>query len=157
MAEREIRVAWSDEEEKEYLEFTGTIVRAEFNTEWSNSDRFEGTPQLRIEIETPDYEQNQYAWYPPSDKKGTKWSVFRKALQETGAWKDLEIKGATDVEKLHSLAKSLVGMTFTFEKHMNFPGWGGRIIKNITIPVKYHGRTKLTRPEEVETEKVGLE
>jgi len=56
-------------------EFRGVIVRAEYG---ESPLGFEGRPdiarkpQLAIAIETPEYDKQQYEWYPPSNVRKTK-------------------------------------------------------------------------------------
>jgi hypothetical protein len=156
MSEKEYKIAWSEEEEKEYLEYTGVVVRAEFNTPWANSEKFEGTVNLRLELQVlePEGWENQYIWVPPSDKKGTKWSIFRDCLKKTGAWKDLNITGNTDEERMASLCRNIIGMVFHVEKHANYPGWGGRLLKQVNLITKYLGKQLVAPKAPVETEKI---
>lgn len=155
----EVKIAWSEEEEKEYLEYTGVVVRAEYNTEWANSQKFEGRVNLRLELQVEDPEdwENQYIWVPPSDKKGSRWSIFRENLKKTGAWKDLKIQGTTDEERMQSLCQNIIGMKFRVERHNNYPGWGGRLLKQVSIITKYFGKELIAPKTPVETEKVKLE
>jgi len=91
------------------------------------------------------------------------------ALNETGAIKDIEVKGLTEDEKWLSFAKSHIGMQFRFEEKTDLEGVGfetdssgkpifdeaGRRIKRkirMIVPVEYFGKTKLE--EKVETERI---
>lgn len=161
---RDIKVSWDETEDKEYLEYDGVVVRAEFDTEWANfkepgekQSPFEGH-NIRLELRVIDPEgwENQYISYiQPSDRKGTKWQIFRDCLKKTGAWKDLNITGNTDYEKIQSLCKSIVGMAFHVERHQNYPSpWGKGFIKQVHLITKYHGRMKIEPVTEVKSEEI---
>jgi len=138
-------VAFKPEELKEVKkEFRGVIVKAEI----VESAKFKpGRKQLHVLIQTDAYELPQHEWYPPSDKKLTKWGYFIGALAECGALADIEIKGVTDEEKLESLCKALVGMEFLWIEMAGLPTIAGKEVE-ILLPVEYYGRKKIAPPVE---------
>ncbi|MCD6148437.1 hypothetical protein J7J18_03635 [bacterium] len=153
-------IAFKPEELKEAKkDFVGQIVAAEYGEAPLGMEGRPDIPrrkQLAIQIRTDEYEKDQFEWYPPSDKKLTKWAYFIEALAKTGALKDIRIEGSTDDERMQSFAKSLVGMKFRFVEYTDLPV----IVKGKTIecilPEEYYGKSEVPKETEVKTEKVEL-
>ena len=124
-------------------DFVGQIVDAEYA---ENPLGMEGRPdiarraQLAIQITTDEYEKDQFEWYPPTDKKLTKWAYFLEALAKCGAMKDVDVKGKTDAERMASFAKSLIGMKFRFVEYTNLPCIVREKTLEIILPEEYKGK-----------------
>ena len=158
MSVENLSVAFSPDEFKEYsIEFTGVIVRAEFGTPWTiEGSPFgeAGGPRVRIEIMPIDQPyENMFEWYPPSDKKPSKWMHFIEALYRTGAQKDLDTKGLTVKEKLENFCKSLVGMKFNWVRYEKLQFGGGKQGR-LLVPIEYYGKVDVStvKKEEIKTE-----
>lgn len=134
-------VSFRIEEFKEVTkEFVGTIVEAEYSENpFGISGKFERGKVLGIKIVTEEYEKPQYEWYPPTNKKKTKWYYFIEALWKCGAMKEIVIAGSSDDERIQSLANQLVGMTFRWVDYAELEGFGGRKI-NLMLPEEYLGK-----------------
>lgn len=156
------RVAFRTDEFKDVKkEFRGRIVGAEYNEapfgikgapEIEERMKARGiTKKVGIMISAEEYEKPQYEWFVPTYKTGTRWYHFIKALEETGAMRDIEITGETDEERLESFCKSLVGMEFQWEEH-RIVSIGGRET-DVLIPVIYYGKSEVG--EEVKEVKIG--
>lgn len=151
-------------------EFTGVIIRVDYG---ERPFGFTGRPdiaarkQLCIQIASEQYAKPQYEWYVPTYKKGTKWGYFIMALAETGAIRDVVIKGENDEERIRNFAESLIGMKFDWEEQQVEVLAGKKV--ECLIPVRYYGKVSkedveklrqlypVTSPEAVETVTVGEE
>jgi len=118
-------------------EFRGVVVKAEY----VENPRFKGY-QLHVEISTDAYELNQHEWYPPSNKKLTKWAYFIDALAECGALRHIEVKGETDEERMKSFAESLLGMEFDWVEYGELPTIAKKNIE-VLLPVAYYGKKEI--------------
>lgn len=158
--EKQLRVSWDAKEDKEYNEYTGTVVRSEFGTPWTveKSPYPDRGPRIRLEFEVSDPAggENRFMWVPPVERAGTRWAIFREAMKKVGAWKDLNIQGNTDEERLQALCNNIIGMTFVVHDYNNYPGWGGKPMK-IGIIAEYRGKTQLSPKSSVATDRIALE
>jgi hypothetical protein len=154
-----IKVSWSDETDQEAgRDFVGVIVKAEYPYSDPKS-QFEGV-QIRflVRAEQPVYENLQPIWIPPSNKRGTKFVLFRNAIAKDcpQAWRELlpAIQAQSDPAKqLEAFYTGLVGMKFHFvDKTFERPNNPKETMK-LCIPVAYLGRGAVT---EVHEEKVAL-
>lgn len=151
-----IKVAFSPTEFSEAIkEFRGVIVDVDFSEEpfgiKGAPDIDRKGPQLCLKIQTDQYEKPQYAWYPPNNKKGTKWWYFIQALEKSGAMADIRIEGSTDEERIKSFMESLIGMEFYWqEKEVEI--LGGRRKARVILPVVYYGKKQIGRIEEEQLE-----
>jgi hypothetical protein len=158
------KIAFKPEEATDALkEFTGQIVATDFS---EKPFGMEGAPDIKrtgkvlaIQIKTDAYEKLQYEWYPPSRVKKTKWLYFIEALNTTGAMKDISIAGKNDDERMQSLAKSLLGMTFRFEEQ-EFESMvrvkGGAFKRfSVLVPVEYLGKKPIEPVPEVKQTTIG--
>jgi len=140
-------------------DFRGTIVDAEYGVEPFG---LKGRPdiarreQLAIKIRTDAYEKDQYEWYPPSDKKLTKWAYFIEALAQCGALKDIVVKGETDEERMQSFARSLIGMEFRFVEKTGLQSIARGKELEIILPVEYYGKKEVSPVKEIREESVEL-
>jgi hypothetical protein len=136
-------------------EFEGVIVDAEYSeTPFGISGKFERGKVFAIKIETEEYEKPQYEWYPPSNKRLTKWWYFIKALHECGAMRDIVITGATTEERIRSFGNSLIGMKFRWVDYNDLEGFGGRKLQ-LLLPDQYLGRVEVKPPaEKIEVKEV---
>jgi len=88
-----------------------------------------------------------------------KWLYFIEALNTTGAMRDISIAGKDDEERMQSLAKSLLGMTFRFEEQ-GFESLvrvkGGDFKKfTMLVPVEYLGKKPIEPVPEVRQATIG--
>jgi len=140
-------------------DFRGVIVEAEYGLEpfgYKGKVDIQRREQLAVKIRTDAYEKDQLEWFPPSDKKLTKWAYLIEALANTGALRDVVIKGESDEERMQSFAKSLVGMEFRFMEKTGLPSiTKGRELE-IILPVEYHGKKEVSPVTEIREEEVEL-
>lgn len=140
-------------------DFKGFIVDAEYGLEpfgFKGKAEFESKEQLAIKIRTEAYEKDQIGWFPPSDKRLTKWSYLIEALAETGALRDMVVKGETDEERMQSFAKSLIGMDFHWVEKMGLPCIAKGKTLDIILPTEYYGRKDVSPVTEIKEESVEL-
>ena len=147
-------IAFSPNEFKESIkEFKGVIVDADYSEEpfgiKGNPEIERKGPQLCLKIQTDEYEKPQYAWYPPSNKKKTKWFYFIEALEKSGAMADIRIEGNTSEERIKSLMNSLIGMEF-FWQEREVEILGGRKTARVILPVVYYGKKEIGKMKEEE-------
>lgn len=88
-----------------------------------------------------------------------KWLFFIEALNTTGAMRDVSIAGKDDEERMQSLAKSLLGMTFRFEER-EFESMvrikGGDFKRfSVLIPIEYLGKKPIEAVPEVKQTTIG--
>ena len=158
------KIAFKPEEATDALkEFVGQIVGTDYSEEPFG---MKGAPGIKrtgkvlcIQIRTDAYEKLQLEWYPPSRVKKTKWLYFIEALNTTGAMRDISIAGKDDEERMQSLAKSLLGMTFRFEEQ-EFESLvrvkGGDFKKfTMLVPVEYLGKKPIEPVPEVRQATIG--
>lgn len=149
-----LRVAFKSSEFSEAIkEFRGTIVDADYSEEpfgiRGAPDIERRGPQLCLKIMTDVYEKPQYAWFPPSSKKKTKWWYFIEALEKSGAMADIRIEGETEEERMKSFMESLIGMEFYWqEKEVEI--LGGRKTARVLLPVVYYGKKQVGQVKEEE-------
>ena len=152
-------IAFSPDELTEATkDFVGVVVDADYGeTPLGMVGRpdIQRRPQLCIQIETEEYEKPQYEWYPPSNKKRTKWAYFIEALAKTGALREIDASGKTVEERMKNFARSLVGMKFRFVEHAKLEGIA-RPIERLILPEEYFGREEV-KEKKVKVEKVTLE
>jgi hypothetical protein len=158
------KIAFKPDEATDSLkEYTGQIVATDYSEEPFG---MKGAPDIKrtgkvlaIQIKTDAYEKLQYEWYPPSRVKKTKWLFFVEALNTTGAMRDISIAGKDDEERMQSLAKSLLGMTFRFEEQ-EFESMvrekGGKFKRfSVLVPVEYLGKKPIEPVPEVKQTTIG--
>ena len=158
-------VAFTPDEFTEAIkEYEGIVVAAEYSEE---PFEIRGAPgikrgkQLCLKIETEEYEKPQYAWYPPSSIKKTKWDYFIKALADIGVLKDVDTTGKTVDERMESFARSMIGMRFAFvqkfvEGAVREKGSDQMRKVRVTLPVKYLGKEVVSPQTQIREEKVVL-
>jgi hypothetical protein len=159
-AEASVSVSWSEETDSEAgREFVGTIVKAEYPYHDANSP-FEGDQvHILVRAEDPPYENLQPIWLPPSNKKGTKFVLFRNHLikQCPQAWREIlpAIQKESDsFKQLQAFCNALVGMRFKFQDiAYPKPNRPNELMNKSLFPVEYKGRGQVT---EIKTEKVQL-
>jgi len=127
-------------------EFRGVVRSASYE----ENPRFGGM-QLHVVISTEAYEKDQHEWYPPSNRRLTKWAYLLEALAANGALREIPVKGETDEERIKSFAAGLVGMEFDWEERL-VPTIAGRDVE-VLLPVDYHGRKPI--PAKPRVEEVG--
>lgn len=140
-------------------DFRGTVVDAEYGFEPFGFKGKEGLvrrEQMAVKIRTDVYEKDQMEWYPPSDKKLTKWSYLIEALADTGALRDIVVKGETDEERIQSFAKSLIGMEFRWMEKMSLPSIAKGKEVDLLVPVEYYGKKEVSPITEIKEEQVTL-
>ena len=158
------KIAFKPEEATDALkEFVGQIVATDYSEEPFG---MKGAPGIKrtgkvlcIQIRTDAYEKLQLEWYPPSRVKKTKWLYFIEALNTTGAMRDISIAGKDDEERMQSLARSLLGMTFRFEEQ-EFESLvrlkGGEFKRfSVLVPVEYLGKKPIEPVPEVKQATIG--
>ena len=158
------KIAFKPEEATDALkEYTGQIVATDYSEEPFG---MKGAPEIKrtgkvlcLQIRTDAYDKPQYEWYPPSRVKKTKWLYFIEALNTTGAMRDVSIAGANDEERMQSLARSLLGMTFRWEEQ-EFESLvrvkGGAFKKfSVLVPVEYLGKKPIEQVPEVKQATIG--
>jgi hypothetical protein len=149
----------------------GIAGRPEFQTLRDGTARKQIAFEIKV-ISGLETEKTQKQLLAPSDVKYSKMYYWVRALNETGAVKDVEVKGLTEDEKWLSFAKSHIGMQFRFEEKVDLEGVGyetdatgkplfdehGRRVKRkirMLVPVEYFGKVNLEELEKkVETEKI---
>ena len=156
----EVKVAWSEESEAEAgRDFVGIIVSGQYPFK-SEDAKFEGEQiQLLVRAEEPAYEKLQPIWLPPSDKKGSKFSLWRGHIVKDcpQAWREILPKvqaAGTPADQINAFINALVGMRFRFvDKVYPKPGRAKENMNPFLCPVAYKGRGQV---QEVKTEKVEL-
>ena len=160
-APSDVKVAWSDESEKEAgRDFIGTVVSAQYPFH-SEDAKFEGEQlQLLIRAEEPAYEKLQPIWLPPSDKKGSKFSIWRNHLAKDcpQAWREVlprvQQAGANPSAQIQAFGDALIGHRFRFvDKVYPKPGKSKELMNAMLCPVEYKGRGQVS---EVQSAKVEL-
>lgn len=140
-------------------DFRGVIIDAEYALEpfgFKGAPGIERRTQLAIKIRTDVYEKDQLEWFPPSDKKMTKWAYLIEALAETGAMKDVVVKGESDEERMQSFTKSLIGMEFRWLEKTGLPSIAKGKELELLIPVEYYGKKEVSPVTEIKEESVEL-
>ncbi len=161
-APTQVNVSWSKETDGEPgRDFIGIVISGEYPYH-DEKAKFEGE-QIRwmIQAEQPAYENLQPCWIPPSNKRGTKFAVFRNAIAEQcpQAWRELlpAIQSkSTPYDQLMAFVNGLVGMRFRWvDKTVERPNpRPGDQPMRMLIPIEYKGRG--TPAAVVTTEKVQL-
>lgn len=135
-----------DEFSDALVSFRGIVSRIEYDTDWvyagSPFDRERGK-RLRMEIVTEEFKKPQYEWLTPTKSKGTKWEMFIKAMEASGANKDITVRGLTDDEKRVNWANQLLGMDCQWDRKMFASPFKKKQEEKelrLTVPVKYFGR-----------------
>lgn len=163
-ATSKLEISWSEETDGEPgRNFVGTVVKAEYPYH-DDKAKFEGD-QVRflVKAEDPPYENLQPIWIPPSNKRGTKFVLFRNAIakQCPQAWRELlpAIQSkASPYEQLMAFVNGLVGMKFRFQDKMfDRPNpRPGDAQMRMLVPIEYLGHGTVDTTGAVETEKVQL-
>jgi hypothetical protein len=152
-------LSWSEETDAEAgRDFIGTIVKGEYPYH-DEQAKFEGV-QIRflVRAEDPPYESLQPCWIPPSNKKGTKFVIWRNHLAKEcpQAWRELlpKIQAEQDPAKqLNAFINGLVGMRFRFNDHQHPRANNPKEIVRMLCPIEYKGKGQVT---EVQAEKIQL-
>jgi len=146
----------------------GIAGRPEFQLQRDGTARKQVAFEIKV-VSGLETEKTQKQLLAPSDVKYSKMYYWIQALNDTGAVKEIEIKGLTEDEKWLSFAKSHIGMQFRFEDKTDLEGVGfetdasgkpvldesGRRVRRkirMLVPVEYFGKAQLET--KVETEKV---
>jgi hypothetical protein len=140
-------------------DFRGVIVDAQYGMEpfgFKGNVAIERREQMAIKIRTEAYEKDQIEWFPPSDKKLTKWAYLIEALASTGALRDVIVKGETDEERMQSFAKSLVGMEFRWLERSGLDSIAKNKKIDLLVPVEYYGKKEISPITEIKEEEVKL-
>lgn len=140
-------------------DFRGYIVDAEYALEpfgFKGAPGIERREQLAIKVRTDVYEKDQMEWYPPSDKKLTKWAYFLEAMAGCGALRDVVVKGETDEERMQSFTKSLIGMEFRWMEKTGLPSIAKNRELELLVPVEYYGKKEISPVREIKEEQVEL-
>jgi len=156
----EIKVAFApDKLVNAVKDFRGVIVDAQYGLEpfgFKGKVGIERREQLAIKIRTDAYEKEQIEWFPPSDKKLTKWAYMIEALASNGALRDVVVKGETNEERMQSFAKSLVGMEFRWLERTGLDSIAKGKKIDLLVPVEYYGRKEISPVTEIKEEEVKL-
>lgn len=157
------RIAFKQEELKDAKkDFVGQIIATDYAENpfgMVGAAEIKRTgPVLCIQIRTEAYEKDQYEWYPPSDKKMTKWAYFLETLTKVGAMHDITISGTNDEERMKSFAKSLIGMKarfieMGFESMVKIAGEPKKF--DLIVMEEYLGRAPVETAPEVRRAEVG--
>ncbi len=143
-----IEVSWGKETDAEPgRDFIGVIQKAEYPYKDENA-KFEGE-QIRflVKAEDPPYENLQPIWLPPSNKKGTKFIIFRNHIAEQcpQAWRELlpliQSK-QSPYDQMMAYINGMVGMKFRFQDHYHErpnPRPGDKAMRML-CPTEYKGR-----------------
>ena len=96
---------------------------------------------------------------PASNLAGVIWAYFIEALNAVGAMKDVSIAGASDEERMASVAQSLLGMSFRWQElecESLVKERGGAVKTfNLLTPIEYLGKTAIEAAPEVRQATIG--
>lgn len=140
-------------------DFRGFIVDAEYALEpfgFKGRPDIERRPQMAIKIRTEEYEKDQLEWFPPSNKQLTKWAYLIAALAETGAMRDIVVKGETDEERMQSFTKSLIGMECRFVEKTGLESIAKGRKLELILPTEYYGKKDVSPVTDIKEESVEL-
>lgn len=150
-------ISFSPDEMKDVKrDFVGVIVAAEYALEpFGIKGGIERTSKvLGIKVRSEQYDKDQPLWYPPSNRKRTKWDYWIQGLATTGALKDVDTKGLTDEERMQNFARSLIGMKMHFvEVERESPFREAKVWS--VEPVEYLGKQAVPEAGQIVTAEVG--
>jgi len=157
---------------------TGKVLAIQIRTEAYEKPQYEWYPPSKVKKTKTGIKVSYQAWSPDwqayvlfkikeplvetqfvANLPVVKWLYFIEALNQVGAMKDISIAGTTDDERMQSVAKSLLGMTFRFEEQefesmVKVKGGAAKRF-SVLVPVEYLGKKPIEAPAEVKQATIG--